>query len=538
MSDTDDTSGASRRGPVRAMVAVVSVLALVLVALVVVLATRGGDDTGEPEAADGGSTPSGAVDPSVTEAPTSALQSFYSQSIGWSACSGDDGDAGLDCATLTVPVDYDDPTGDTIDLNLQRRPATGDSIGSLVVNPGGPGAPGTSMTESADLFFGEPLLDSLDIVAFDPRGTGESDPVDCLSDADLDAYIAQDPTPDTPAEIREFASEGERFFAGCVDNSDELVGHVSTVEAARDMDVLRAALGEARLRYLGFSYGTTLGSTYAQLFPEEVGPFVLDGAVDPTLDFRENALSQAGGFETAITAYVQSCLDDAPCFLGDTVEAAKATITDLFAAVEEQPLTTQTGRDLEIGNAVYGVVAPLYNQDNWTYLDQGLQAALDGDGTVLQLLSDSYTSRSPVGNGYTDNSFEAFPAISCLDDPASIPAADVPDEFPAFEKVSPTFGDFFAWGLAGCDGIRVEASEPSPTITAEGAAPIVVIGTTRDPATPYEEAVALADQLDSGVLVSRDGDGHTGYNKGNACVDDAVEGYLIDGDVPDDGLEC
>lgn len=478
-------------------------------------------------------------DPSSSDAPRddvpAGLEEFYGQDLQWEDCGG----LGLQCSRLTVPVDYQQPDGDTIELNLKRVPAADQDarVGSLVVNPGGPGAPGTVMADYAYGYFRSQLLERVDVVAFDPRGTGDSDPVDCLSDADLDAYVAQDPSPDDAAEAEEFDRLTEQFFAGCVANSDDVVGHVSTVEAARDMDVLRSALDEPKLSYLGFSYGTTLGSTYASLFPQNVGRFVLDGATDPTLDFRERNLSQAAGFETAIRAYVDDCVAGGGCYLGDSRDAALTTITDFLDSVEEQPLPTDSGRDLEIGNAVYGLIAPLYSRESWSQLDAALQAALDGDGTGLMEYSDLYTSRNDDGT-YADNSVEAIGAINCLDDPSSVAPADIPAEYPAFEEASPTFGRTFAWFLAGCRGIQVEAEEERPVVRAEGADPIVVIGTTRDPATPYEEAVALADQLESGVLLSRDGDGHTAYNKGNDCIDEAVEGYLLDGVVPADGTEC
>lgn len=506
--------------PVAAMVAVVAVLSMVLAGLVVALVVRHDDGASAKEAGS-------------TEPPSEGLAQFYDQQLDWQDC--DD----VQCAKLTVPIDYKSPTDGTIELNLKRVPATdqGDRVGSLVVNPGGPGAPGSTMADSASFFFGQPLLERLDIVAFDPRGTGESDPVDCLSDSDLDAYIAQDPSPDDDAEVQQLTEEQQEFFAGCVENSDALIGHVSTQEAAKDMDVLRAALGESQLSYLGFSYGTKLGGTYAELFPDKVGRFVLDGAIDPTLDLKQNTLSQARGFETALGAYVKDCVDGGDCFLGASEDAALKTITDLLDQIDAEPLPTSSDRDLDIGNAFYGLILPLYSKDNWPFLDQELKAALDGDGTGLLQGSDLYASRNASG-GFDDNSIEAQGAINCLDDPSFVDAADIPATFSEFEEASPTFGEVFAWFQLGCEGVQVEAEYDPITIEAEGAAPIVVVGTTRDPATPYEEAVALADQLDSGVLVSRDGDGHTGYNKGNSCVDDAVEGYLLDGKVPEDGLMC
>ena len=521
-------------------VVVVIVVALVVgvggLAVLIGLAADGGTagKTG-PETPVRTPATSGPADPDATVPPRPDLAPFYSQQLAWSSC--EDGD---ECATLTVPIDYAHPGAGSIDLALLRVPAArpDERVGSLVVNPGGPGAPGTDYAAAAGQVFRQPLLDHFDIVGFDPRGTGDSDPVDCISDSELDTFLAADPVPDDAAETTDLVSSLRDFYQGCVDNSDALVGHVTTVEAARDMDVLRAALGESTLTYLGASYGTKLGATYADLFPDKAGRLVLDGAVDVALGSRELALGQAAGFERALRSYVQNCVDQTEgCFLGDSVEQGLARITAFLDQVDGTPLPTSDGRELAIGNAFYGIVAPLYNRDYWFLLSQALTEAFDGNGTTLMQLSDLYASRGSDGS-YTDNSAEAIYAINCLDDPYFITPAEVPAQIPAFEKASPTFGDVFAWGLVACDGIQVKATEKDADITAAGAPPIVVVGTTRDPATPYEWAVSLADELESGVLVSRDGDGHTGYNSGNACVDEAIESYLIDGTVPQDGLQC
>jgi pimeloyl-ACP methyl ester carboxylesterase len=514
---------------------------LVVVALVatVVFAVTQSFAQDDPTKSDGDSAPTMAPTPTPqpgsSEPPMADLASFYAQELTWESCRRH-----FECATLTVPIDYQDAGGETIELALLKDPADkpGERVGSLVVNPGGPGAPGTSYAENASLAFRDVLRDDFDIVGFDPRGTGDSDPVDCISDADLDAFVAADPNPDSPEEAQEFQEFYESFHEGCLQNSDSLIGHVTTVEAVRDMDVLRAALGESQMLYFGASYGTKLGATYADLFPDKVGRMVLDGAVDLSIDSRQLSLEQAGGFEVALRSYVQSCVDDGDCILGDSVDEGLDTIQDLISGTEEDPLPTQMNRPLEVGNAFYGLIAPLYNRDYWPFLDQALEMAIDdGDGSLLLQLSDIYESRNDDGT-YSDNSAEAILAINCLDDPFSVTADEVPDQIPAFEEASPTFGDVFAWGLVGCHGVQAQATEADVEIDGAGAAPIVVVGTTRDPATPYQWAVHLADQLQSGVLVSRDGDGHTGYNSGNECVDEAIEDYLVGGSVPQDGLEC
>ncbi len=357
----------------------------------------------DPTSSSTGSTPPGEV--------PAGLESFYTQQIDWAACGSE-----LECGRLEVPVDYAEPDGETIMLNLKRALATGnDRIGSLVVNPGGPGAPGSNVAEDADFYFAPELRARYDIVGFDPRGTGDSSPIDCLTDAELDAYVAADPGPDDKAEIDQYVDGQADYWAGCEANTGDLLGHVSTIEVARDMDVMRAVLGEEKLAYFGFSYGTRLGATYAEIFPKNVGPFVLDGATDPSLSSYDSTLSQAKGFETAIRAYAQNCVDSGDCFLGDSVDAALATITGLLDDIDAKPLPTDQDRDLEIGNAIYGVITPLYNEDYWYLLDQGLEEALEGDGSTLLFLSDAYGSRE--GGRYTDNSLEAIAAINCLDNP-------------------------------------------------------------------------------------------------------------------------
>jgi pimeloyl-ACP methyl ester carboxylesterase len=309
------------------------------------------------------------------------------------------------------------------------------------------------------------------------------------------------------------------------------------VEAAKDMDILRAALGDGALNYLGSSYGTKLGATYAELFPDRVGRFVLDGAVDVSLGTRELTLQQAEGFERALEAYAADCVaSSVGCFLGDTVPEVLDTISSLIDRIAAEHLPAGD-RELTAGNAFYGMAVTLYSRNYWVLLTQALRSALGGDGEPLMMLADAYAARNADGS-FQNNSMEAFFAISCLDDPWSIPATRVPAQFPVFEKASPVFGKVFAWTLTSCRGFTPRSDQPVPTIRAEGAAPIVVIGTTRDPATPFAWAVALARQLDSGVLLRRNGDGHTGYHVGNSCIDDAVESYLVSGIVPAPRTSC
>jgi len=470
-----------------------------------------------------------AEEPAEDEA---ALERFYDQQVRWRACEG-----GAECTRIEVPLDYAAPAGRAIELSVLRIPAVSEEqrVGSLVVNPGGPGGSGVEYASNAASHFGSEIRQAFDIVGFDPRGVGRSTPVQCLSDARLDAFVASDPDPDTRAEERRAARLQARFGQGCAEESGDLAAHVSTQDAARDIDVLRAVVGDAKLSYFGASYGTFLGATYADLFPDRVGRMVLDGALDPSLSSVRLNLVQAEGFETALRAYVGRCVDRGSCFLGDSVDTGTRRIRQLLDSVEREPLPAG-GRQLRIGNAVLGVWAPLYSERNWDYLDTALKEAFAGSGTTLMALSDFYVSRGP--EGYVDNSLEALYAINCLDHDDAISIDEVEQYVPRFEKASPTFGRIFAYSLASCHDWPISTGRVPEPIAAEGAAPVLVIGTTRDPATPLAWAEALADQLESGVLVRRDGDGHTGYFAGNQCVDSTVESYLVSGEVPGRTVDC
>lgn len=492
-----------------------------------------GCGTGASDHAGGGSSSPDQSRPPAsgsTDAPSADLKPYYSQKVAWTDCNG-----AFKCASMKVPLDYAHP-GTSIKIALIKRPAARKAEGSLVINPGGPGGSGIDYALQSASAFTQTVRDHYDIVGFDPRGVGKSTAVDCLDDKDLDGYIAVDPTPDNPTEEKQYVGWARKMATGCQTRSKELAAHVSTVEAARDMDILRGVLGERQLSYFGASYGTKLGSTYAALFPTKVGRFVLDGAMAPKLKVLASNLAQAKGFEVALRSYVQDCVGKGGCYLGDSVDAGVKRVQRLLAAIDAHPLPAGN-RQLTSGNALYGLITPLYSKSEWPYLTSALQGALKGNGAGLMVLSDSYAGRGPTG-GYENNTMEANWAINCLDDPESYTPAEVDKEKARFEKVAPTFGDSLAWMLAGCDGENAKPEEPTPDIVAKGAKPIVVIGTTRDPATPYAWAKALASSLDSGVLVSRDGDGHTGYNAGNRCVDNAVDDYLVKGTVPKNGLNC
>jgi len=466
-------------------------------------------------------------------AAATGLRRFYAQHVSWHPCT-----SGFECTKVLVPLDYRHPSGRTISLAVSRRPADDPDSrsGAILVNPGGPGASGITYAPTAVSHFRSDVLDRYDIVGFDPRGVGSSEGVDCLSDKELDAFVALDPTPDNPAAVVEAKRAITAFGRGCVRRSGQLAAHLSTPEAARDMDIIRAVVRSPKFDYYGASYGTLLGATYADQFPDRVGTMVLDGAIDPQQSLVQENLDAAGGFETSLRAYLRFCVRQGSCPLGDDPATAESNLDALLGRIDAHSIPAAGGRRLTIGQAVLGVWLPLYVPDLWPALSAALLQAKSGDGSGLERLSDLYTSRGP--KGYVDNSMEALYAVNCLDEPTSRSVQDVRRLLPRFEKVSPTFGDVFAWFLIGCPHWPVRTAEPIPKIDAPGASPIVVVGSTGDPATPYSSAVALAKELQSGVLVTRVGEGHTGFGRGNQCIDNAINDYFAEHKVPRDGLRC
>ena len=482
------------------------------------------------------SAPMVSVTPQSPPPGAEALARFYSQRLDWTKCEG------AWCAALEVPVDYENPQGDTVRIAVVNVPARRSSkrIGSLVVNPGGPGASGFDYARAADVIVGKQVRNRYDIVGFDPRGVQRSAPIDCVTDTELDAFLGSDPTPDDAAEEQVFAQTARGFAEACGRSAGPLLAHVSTEEAARDMDVLRAALGEKKLTYLGASYGTYLGTVYADLFPEAVGRMVLDGVVPPDIDSLDMALGQAEGFERATRAWAAYCVRKGDCPLGDSVDRVMEGLRTFLASVDQSPLP-RTGDNavprLTEGWASLGIAMAMYDQGSWQTLVDAMGEAVGGDGTALMQLADSYADRNPGGQ-YSGNIMEAIYAVNCLDRPSTGDVVELRRQAEESLTVAPTWGPFLVWSQATCGAWALDPKGAPKTVSAEGADPIVVLGTTRDPATPYEWSVRLRDQLADASLITFDGDGHSAYTRSNDCVDDAVDAYLVEGTVPKDGLRC
>ncbi len=439
-----------------------------------------------------------------------------------------------------MPLDYADPGGRSINIALIRLPATeqANRIGSLLTNPGGPGASGVDFVrQNAEQIFSADLRDHFDIVGFDPRGVGDSTAVVCVDDATMDKLNDLDPSPDTPAEQKALIDAARQFDAACQANSSDLLPHMSTADAARDMDLIRAAVGDPKMTYLGFSYGTFLGATYAGLFPDHVRAFVLDGALDPTLTFDQRNETQAVSFAQTFNRFLEFCASDKTCQFRNGGKPGPA-FDALMARIDKTPLpATAIGdpRTVGPGLAFTGMLAALYSRSTWDILGQGLALAQKGDGSILLLLADSYNERQPDGSYH--NVSAANNAVNCLDYVAPTDPAAYQAQAPELEKEAPRFGEVVAYSGLTCAFWPVHPTSDPGVITAAGAPPIVVVGTTGDPATPYDWAVKLAGQLRSGVLLTREGEGHTAYGTSD-CINSAVDTYLIDLTVPANGTTC
>jgi len=454
--------------------------------------------------------------PSAPAGPAESLGGWVAPGLDWTTC--DDNDA-FDCTMLEVPLDWDDLAGEQIELAVARHPADGDRIGMLVSNPGGPGASGL------DYVFAEPFDESVserfDLVSWDPRGVGRSTAFDC--DDQVDEFLANDPDPDTPAEQTAIDSDAKAVADDCAANSPGLAANVGTDDVARDLEAIRVALGDEPLTYMGFSYGTLIGLRYLDLFPTKVRAIVLDGVVDPTLGFEAWLEQQTVAIDASVSRAFEACDDDPDCPVDDLA----ATYDKVQAMVEEEPIPAGT-EELGPAQLQTGAVYVSYEQLLWPDLADALADAADGDGRAMLNLAKGY---------YDFGGYTAYAAVECLDSPVPVGS----EAFRAFadrlRAISPRIGGSVANELLPC------AYWPAPTgsivgpVVAEGAPPVLVLGNRGDAATPYANSQRVADTLADGHLVSFDGEGHTSYGR-SACVNKAVNAYLIDLDVPRSDPDC
>ena len=471
--------------------------------------------------------------PTLTSAFPAALAHFYNQQLVWRGC-GD----GFDCTTLEVPLDYSKPAKASIYLKVTRHSAPAEiTRGSLVINPGGPGGSGVEFVRSIDYIMTPTLQENFDVVGFDPRGVGTSNPVKCLTDKQLDQVLAADQSPDNSAEATQFVVFAKLMANECAKKSPEIYQFMDTVSAARDIDILRQALGDEKLNWFGWSYGTFLGATYADLFPKNVGRMTLDGAVDPKLTNEQLSYGQAVGFDVALRRFVADCAAQSDCPLSNNTDTGVAQVANMLAKLDSQPGQLEDGREFTQAMALTGVLGNLYNkQYGWPDLRSALLTALDGDYATLSASTDFYTSRDSDGN-YTDNGNEAIYAVNCLDRPDRATLSQTKQLATKWSTQAPVFGISLAWGNLGCTYWQTPATGKPGAINAAGTPKILVVGTKYDPATPYAWAKSLASQLDEGVLLTFNGDGHTAYFQGSDCIDRYIDQYFLIGRAPA-GVSC
>jgi pimeloyl-ACP methyl ester carboxylesterase len=454
------------------------------------------------------------------------LSGYYAQEINWKNCRQD-----FKCATLAVPIDYKNLATGTFEIALLKYEArTSKKLGSLIVNPGGPGGSGVDYAYAAEYIFSPAILDRYDIVGFDPRGVSRSAPIRCLNDKELDANNNSDSKPDNEKEFQQILIDTKKYVEICKDKNEHLASY-STANVARDMDILREALGDKQLNYMGKSYGTYLGTLYAHFFPEKVGRVVLDGAVDPTISNFQQTLTQAIGFDQAFSSFAKDCTSKKNCTLPKGKVAAINEMQKLFSQTAKKPLPTKgLKRTLSETMMVLGTASAMYDSaTGWPKLRKAIAQAQDGFGDEFLKLADEYTGRQQDGS-YPNNEFDSGAVIDCLDVDEPRTVAQIKRDAEAFAQQAPLFGPYLAYGGLTCKyfGLSQEV-DIAPTKTTSS---VVVVGTTGDPATPYKWAQGLNKMLTNSVLVSLTGEGHTGQGQGNACIDDQIDDFYLTGKAP------
>lgn len=492
--------------------------------------TTGGGDSSDTSTTSPRATAASNSSDSDAAADTTDAKGDQDATFGWVDHVG-----GTQAGILEVPLDYDDPTAGTIELFMVRHPATdqANKIGTLLVNPGGPGVGGSILGEVAGWFFKPELTSRFDIIGWDPRGTGESEPaIDCVDN--LDRYHALDNTPNTDEARQLLFDRSKEFVQACLTKNARIVDRVGTNNSARDMDAIRRALGEDKISYLGISYGSELGATWATLFPNTVRAAVLDGAADPTASALEWGTQQSIGFEQSIKTFLDDCSNNPKCAFHHDGNADDA-FDKLFEQLDAKPLTVSPDRPpVNRDVAMTGVVAALYSSDSWPTLAQALARAEAGDGSGLLGLYDEYLRRND--DGTFSNLLEAFTVISCADNDHRVTTDEMEQWLEKMNTLAPRMSPKGGVPLSQCTGFP-PAADPRVKVTGKGAGPIVVVGATGDPATPLASTKVMADELEDGRLVVLAADSHGGYGE-SACVRDIIHRYLVDLEAPENGVEC
>ncbi|MBP7835452.1 MAG: alpha/beta fold hydrolase, partial [Rhodoluna sp.] len=445
----------------------------------------------------------GGPQPSADSAIPADLQPFYTQAVQWSTCAEPD----ILCADIEVPADWSNPSGERLKVAIAYRKADNETaLGSVIFNPGGPGSSGVDWIKNSATQIGTTnLRANFNLVGFDPRGVGDSEPkITCLDAKNTDEFLYSDSEfgIGTDRDIAATRASIKEFTDACLANTGPNLQFVDTASAAKDLDVIRAVFGDEKINYLGFSYGTFLGTMYAELFPIRVGSMVLDGAIDPTVTEDAQNISQLIGFDRALKTYLTSCLESQDCPFSGSLPNAEKQIQQLLLQIEKKPLPTDSERDLTIWSAITGIIMPLYGQTWWPTLTEAFAEAKRGDGTILLALADTYNNRLEDGS-YGSNMLEANISISCMDGRQAADAKSIAAQNKLVLQTSSTFGRYWQFGALTCEHWPFPVAARPSEFAAKGSAPILVIGTTGDPATPYEQAVALANEvLENAQLVT------------------------------------
>jgi len=470
--------------------------------------------------------------PNSTAAVAANLDQYYDQQVKWIDCGGPQ------CATVKVPLDYAKPNGQSVSLAVTRVPATGEALGSLFVNPGGPGGSGFDYAKAASLSLSDAVTEHYDVIGVDPRGVSKSDPITCLTDAERDDVAAVDFSARTSRDTEMLIAIGKLAAQGCKTNANPDFAFMDTKSVARDFDIVRQVVGDQSFNFLGKSYGTAIGTAYAELFPQRVGRMVLDGVLPLDLGLEEITEAQAAGFEDAFMNFAEDCASNADCPYQGNAEEVAEQMREFLMSLETAPLPVD-GRLLNTSLATSAVLSFLYFPSrDYPRLREAIAAAVnEKNGKPLLALLDERSGRDTNGH-YVDNAADAFYAVTCLDRQYTGTAQHVSELAKQWELSFPTFGAGLAWGLFPCANWPAQGSGPAASVNIQGTTPILIVSTTHDPATPGMWGEQLAQQIQNSGLLAWDAHNHTAYKQGSACIDESVDAYLLRGTMPSANAVC